>query len=81
MIELMRTMITLLEQISNSSMSSDKKLDQLGNISGSQVNLTSVNTGGKGGKVQPVILPTGNEQVVTAPNRNSQIARKIALGF
>ena len=81
MIELMRTMVTLLEQISTSSMSSDKKLDQLGNISGSQVNLTSVNTGGKGGKVQPVILPTGNEQVVTAPNRNSQIARKIALGF
>lgn len=82
-ISLMRTMIGLLQTISNASVSSDKKLDMLNDVSSPrQVNMTTVNAGGRGGKTQPIIVTAkGNEQIVTAPSRNAQIAKRIALGF
>ena len=81
MIELMRTMIGLLQTISNASVSSDKKLDLLNNVGAKQVDVTSVNMGGRGNKTQPIIVTSNGEQVISAPSRNSQIAKKIALGF
>ena len=82
-VELLKAMTGFLEKISNASISSDQKLDLLEKISGSssQLNFTSVQTGSRGENVKPIIIKSNNEQVVTPPNRNIQIAKKISYGF
>lgn len=83
-INLLQGITGFLEKISDSTMSSDQKLNMLKNIQSASSQVNVINTGGKGESkttLQPIIIGGNNEQIVTNTDRNTEIAQKLAKGF
>lgn len=71
-----------LETIAKSSVSSDKKLDILNQLKGSNNLIVTNNSGDKRGVTTPIIIPQKSEQIVVpSRTRADDIALSIAEGF
>lgn len=74
------TLVNYLHSIAKNTASSDKKLDQLGNLKNNNIQI--VNSGGKGGSTSSIIMPKNSEQIVIPPRTKADdIALSIAQGF